>query len=59
MNLLTFGVETLGKILKKSVPLTAYRVASLRPLHPCDITAAERLLGWRPKRTLAGGFVRK
>lgn len=52
MRLLTFGVETLGKILNKPVPLTAYRLASLRPLHPCDITAAREILGWRPQRPL-------
>jgi nucleoside-diphosphate-sugar epimerase/predicted dehydrogenase len=56
MRLLTFGVETLGKLLKKPVPLTAYRLASLRPLHPCDISAAREKLGWNPQRTLAGGW---
>lgn len=56
MRLLTFGVETLGKILKRPVPLTAYRLASLRPLSPCDVSAAREALGWSPKRGLADGW---
>lgn len=44
-----YGVEILGKILKRSVPLTRYRVRSLKPLHPFDIQQAKTLLNWTPK----------
>jgi predicted dehydrogenase/nucleoside-diphosphate-sugar epimerase len=43
------GVELLGKVLKRDVPLTRYRVRSLRPLANFDIGAARNLLGWEPR----------
>lgn len=43
-----YGVEILGKLLKRSVPLTRYRVRSLKPLHPFDIHQANTLLPWKP-----------
>lgn len=43
------GVEMLGAILKRVVPLTRYRVRSLRPLFPCDCSRATRILGWTPR----------
>jgi nucleoside-diphosphate-sugar epimerase len=43
------GVEVLGKLLKRDVPLTRYRVRSLRPLANFDISAARNLLGWQPR----------
>ncbi|MEO7433125.1 MAG: NAD-dependent epimerase/dehydratase family protein [Dokdonella sp.] len=43
------GVELLGKALKRDVPLTRYRVRSLRPLANFDIGAARTLLGWQPR----------
>ncbi|MEO6689119.1 MAG: NAD-dependent epimerase/dehydratase family protein, partial [Dokdonella sp.] len=43
------GVEVLGKVLKRDVPLTRYRVRSLRPLANFDISAARNLLGWHPR----------
>ncbi len=46
---LGFGVEMLGKALKRDVPLTRYRVHSLRPLTNFDITAARDVLGWTPR----------
>ncbi len=46
---LGFGVEMLGKLLKRDVPLTRYRVRSLRPLTNFDISAAKHTLGWSPK----------
>ena len=42
------GVEILGAFLKRAVPLTRYRVRSLRPLFPCDVSRARTLLGWSP-----------
>jgi predicted dehydrogenase/nucleoside-diphosphate-sugar epimerase len=47
--LLGWGVELLGKLLKRDVPLTRYRVRSLRPLANFDTTAAREQLGWTPR----------
>lgn len=47
--LLGWGVEQLGKVLKRDVPLTRYRVRSLRPLANFDTTAAREQLGWTPR----------
>jgi hypothetical protein len=46
---LGFGVELLGKALKRDVPLTRYRVHSLRPLTNFDTAAARDVLGWTPR----------
>jgi nucleoside-diphosphate-sugar epimerase len=42
-------VELLGRILKRGVPLSRYRIRSLQPLYPFDLTAAATFLGWRPR----------
>ena len=47
--LLGWGVELLGKVLKRDVPLTRYRVRSLRPLAGFDTRAAREGLGWTPR----------
>jgi len=44
-----YGVELLGQLLKRSVPLTRYRVRSLKPLHPFDIQQAKQVLSWTPR----------
>lgn len=44
-----FGVEMLGKVLKREVPLTRYRVHSLRPLTNFDVSSARDALGWTPR----------
>jgi predicted dehydrogenase/nucleoside-diphosphate-sugar epimerase len=57
------GIELLGKFLKRDVPLSRYKIRSLKPLSPFDVTAAETLLGWKPavgvteglQRTFPGG----
>jgi predicted dehydrogenase/nucleoside-diphosphate-sugar epimerase len=46
---LAIGVELLGKVLKRDVPLTRYRVRSLRPLTNFDTKAARDVLGWTPR----------
>ncbi|MGA2148465.1 MAG: NAD-dependent epimerase/dehydratase family protein [Bryobacteraceae bacterium] len=46
---LAYLVELLGKILRRGVPLSRYRVRSLQPLYPFDLTAAATLLNWRPR----------
>jgi len=52
------GVELLGKLLKREVPLTRYRVRSLRPLANFDLGAARNLLGWEPRIGLERGLER-
>lgn len=52
------GVELLGKLLKRDVPLTRYRVRSLRPLANFDTTAAREVLGWTPRVGTQEGLVR-
>ena len=51
-----WGVELLGKILKRPVPLTPYRVRSITPLWPCDCTAAHTRLGWEPRVSIQQGI---
>ncbi len=48
MMLMATGVEFLGKVLKRGVPLTKYRVKSIFPLENFDHSAAETKLGWHP-----------
>jgi nucleoside-diphosphate-sugar epimerase len=56
LKLAGVGVELLGKALKRSVPLTPYRVKSITPLWPCDCTAAHTILGWRPRVSIQEGM---
>jgi nucleoside-diphosphate-sugar epimerase/predicted dehydrogenase len=53
---LAIGFELLGKLLKREVPLTRYRVRSLRPLANFDLTAARTRLGWTPRIGLRRGL---
>ncbi|QNK01628.1 NAD-dependent epimerase/dehydratase family protein [Dyella telluris] len=46
---LAVGVEGLGKLMRRSVPLTRYRVRSLRPLANFDQRVARDVLGWVPR----------
>ncbi len=56
LKLAGVGVELLGKILKRPVPLTPYRVKSITPVWPCDCTAAHTTLGWQPRYTIEEGM---
>lgn len=58
LKLAGFGVEVLGKVLKRPVPLTPYRIRSITPLWPCDCTAAHTKLGWAPRVTIEEGMAR-
>jgi predicted dehydrogenase/nucleoside-diphosphate-sugar epimerase len=53
---LAFGVEMLGRLLRRDVPLTRYRVRSLRPLANFDTHAARETLGWTPRLGVARGL---
>jgi nucleoside-diphosphate-sugar epimerase len=52
------GIELLGAILKRGVPLSRYRIRSLKPLYPFDISAAVKLLGWKPRTGTREGLQR-
>jgi predicted dehydrogenase/nucleoside-diphosphate-sugar epimerase len=41
--------DLLARLLKRSLPLSRYRIRSLRPLYPADISLAASLLGWTPE----------
>ena len=53
---LALSMELLGKALRRSVPLTRYRVRSLRPLANFDLTAATVHLGWKPRVGVSEGM---
>ncbi|SEL09275.1 Predicted dehydrogenase [Pseudoxanthomonas sp. GM95] len=53
---LAAGVELLGKLLGRGVPLTRYRARSLRPLANFDIAAARTGLSWQPRVGLRRGL---
>jgi nucleoside-diphosphate-sugar epimerase len=40
--------EVLARIIKRPLPLSRYRVRSLRPLSPVDALRARQILGWSP-----------
>ena len=50
------GVACLGKLLGRDLPLSPYRVRSLRPLSDLDCSAAGALLGWRPRTGVRRGL---
>jgi len=56
--LLAFGVEMLGKLLKRSVPLTRYRLKSALAPIAFDCSAAKNELGWKPRVGLEEGLQR-
>jgi len=56
VNLLAVGVEMLGAILHRPVPLSRYRVASSLSPITFDCTAARQVLGWSPRVGVAAGL---
>ena len=52
------GIEALGRVLKRSVPLSRYRIRSIRPLSDFDQTAAQQQLGWTPRVGVVEGLRR-
>ena len=56
--LAAFGIEVLGKLLKRSVPLTRYRLKSALAPIAFDCSAAEQVLGWKPHVGIAEGLKR-
>lgn len=55
---LAMAIELLGKLARREVPLTRYRVRSLRPLANFDDTKARTMLGWQPRIGLRRGLDR-
>jgi 2-alkyl-3-oxoalkanoate reductase len=43
------AIGALGSLLKRSVPLTRYKVAAIRGVKTFDCSAARDQLGWNPK----------
>ena len=54
--LLAIGVELLGKLLKRSVPLTRYRLKSALAPIVFDCSAAKNELGWKPRIGIEEGL---
>lgn len=54
---LGYAVELLGRVLGRELPLSRYRVRSLRPLTNVDASAARQLLGWTPRVGVVRGLV--
>jgi predicted dehydrogenase/nucleoside-diphosphate-sugar epimerase len=52
------GFELLGKAIKRSPPLSRYKIRSLKPLYPFDVSRAEELLGWKPRVGVEEGLRR-
>jgi predicted dehydrogenase/nucleoside-diphosphate-sugar epimerase len=52
------GIEILGKLLKRGVPLSRYKIRALKPLSPLDTSAAKSLLGWKPEVGVKEGLRR-
>jgi predicted dehydrogenase/nucleoside-diphosphate-sugar epimerase len=48
--------EGLARIVKRPLPLSRYRVKSLRPLSPADVSHALKILGWSPAVGSARGL---
>ena len=63
LMVLGWKIELLGKLLKRDVPLSRYKIRSLKPLWPFDGIKAREVLGWAPRvgtgeglrRTFQGG----
>lgn len=56
--LLAVLAEMAGALLKRAVPLTRYRIRSLPPLYPFDLSASEKDLGWHPRVGIQEGLKR-
>jgi len=52
------AAELAGKLLRRSVPVTRYRLGTIRSVPHFDCSAAERALGWRPRVGVRGGLLR-
>jgi nucleoside-diphosphate-sugar epimerase len=58
LTILAFKIEILGKLMKRDVPLSRYKIKSLKPLYPFDVARARDLLGWSPRVGTTEGLKR-
>jgi nucleoside-diphosphate-sugar epimerase len=58
LMILAYKIELLGRLLHRDVPLSRYKIRSLKPLWPFDTTKARDVLGWSPKVGVAEGLRR-
>ncbi len=58
MMMAAAGIEALGWVLKRSVPLSRYRIRSICPLSNFDQSAARKQLGWTPRVGVEEGLRR-
>ena len=58
LYMLALGVELLGRVLHRSVPLSRYKIRSLAPISPFDGSAARDQLGWTPAVGTREGMLR-
>ena len=58
LYMLALGVELLGRVLHRSVPLSRYKIRSLAPISPFDGSAARDQLGWTPAVGTREGLLR-
>jgi nucleoside-diphosphate-sugar epimerase len=56
VNTLALGVEMLGAVLRRPVPLSRYRVASSLSPMIFDCTLARQVLGWSPRVGVTAGL---
>jgi nucleoside-diphosphate-sugar epimerase len=55
---LALGVELLGRVVHRNVPLSRYKIRSLAPISPFDGSAARDQLGWTPAVGTREGLLR-
>jgi len=55
---MALGIEVLSKIVKRDLPLSIYRIRSLKPLWPFETTRARQVLGWKPAVGVQEGLAR-
>jgi 2-alkyl-3-oxoalkanoate reductase len=48
--------DMLGRVLKRGLPLSRYKIRALKPLWPVDVSRARELLGWEPRVGSARGL---
>jgi predicted dehydrogenase/nucleoside-diphosphate-sugar epimerase len=58
LSSLALGVELLGRVLRRQVPLSRYKIGSLAPISPFDGSAARDRLGWTPAIGTRAGMLR-
>ncbi len=58
LAVLAWKIEVLGKMMKRDVPLSRYKIQSLKPLWPFETAKAREVLGWSPRVGTAEGLRR-